>query len=64
MSRDIKWMPNVCECVIMQDRFKPEEDYEFASKCEKHESLEDVAARKAIITMCIEASVEQEINGN
>lgn len=59
MALEIKWMPMVCECVIMQDRHDPDNLYSFQSKCEIHSNLSDSEARASIIQMCID---EQEQN--
>jgi hypothetical protein len=56
---DIKWEPNVCNCIILQDRLDPEQFYQFSTKCEIHIGMNDVDARANIIEMCIAASGEE-----
>jgi hypothetical protein len=51
----IKWMPNVCSCVIMQSRTEPENYYQFIHKCEVHQNMNDEEARASVIQMCIDA---------
>lgn len=64
MANEIKWQPNVCSCVIMQCRYSPDTNYEFAHKCELHSGLSDADARADIISLCIAASAALENSGN
>lgn len=56
----IRWMPDVCPCVIRQCRTNPDNKYLFERKCDSHKDLSDVEARQAIVTLCIQKSEELE----
>ncbi len=51
----IKWLPNVCDCVIMQSRTEPDVYYDFTYKCEIHQNMTNEEARADIIQLCIDA---------
>jgi len=49
-------MPNVCDCILMQDRVDPDNQYVFLNKCITHAGMSDIDARAAIIQLCIQHS--------